>query len=718
MQKSRSIVGFAVGVASLVLVAAGVISYRAVAQLARTSDEVLRAKELELSLERLLSTLRDAETGQRGYLLSGSEEYLAPYDAALRELDGRLTTAEVRLGEAGGSVADTQSLRSGVARKLQELSRTIDLYRGGRKAEALAVVNSDEGKNAMDAIRAFVGERAEAGRLRVERLLGSEHDALRSTTRASISVSALAIMLLMLLTYIVRRDSARVRQSEEQLAITLRSIGDAVIATDAEGRVTMANPVAESLTGWNIAAARGQPLDVVFNIVNEQTRAPVESPVAKVLREGGIVGLANHTVLLHKAGHEIAIEDSGAPIQDKAGQLTGVVLVFRDATKERAAQNALLTADRRKDEFLATLAHELRNPLAPIRQAASLASHAYATPEQISWSHGVIARQTAHMARLLDDLLDVSRITRGRLEVRRARVALRSIVDAAVETARPAIDAGRHELRLELPAEPTLLDVDAMRIAQVLANLLTNAAKYTPAQGIIRLTAALEGAEVVVRVIDNGIGLAAEDLPRIFQMFSQVRPTLDRKEGGLGIGLALSKALVELHGGTLDGRSEGLGKGSEFTVRLAVASVAPESHTPTAEPQPTPDVPAPAPARVRILLADDNRDACESLELLLKLEGHDVRVAYDGDAAVTAIADFLPDLALLDIGMPGKNGYDVATEVRKQPWGAAIHLVALTGWGQADDQRRSETAGFDAHLVKPVDFEVLRELCATFSRRG
>jgi PAS domain S-box-containing protein len=529
-------------------------------------------------------------------------------------------------------------------------------------------------------------------------------------------------MLLVVLAYVVRRDSARVRQSEEQLATTLRSIGDAVIATDNKGLVTMANPVAEALTGWTIGAARGKPLDEVFKILNEQTREPVESPVTKVLREGGIVGLANHTVLVHRAGHETPIEDSGAPICDKEGAIIGVVLVFRDATRERAAQNAMITADRRKDEFLATLAHELRNPLAPIRQAASLASHANATAEQIIWSNGVIERQTAHMARLLDDLLDVSRITRGRLEVRRTRVALRTIVDAAVETARPAIDAGQHDLRIELPADAVLLDVDALRIAQVLGNLLTNAAKYTPAHGVIKLVAAREGSEAVVRVSDNGIGLTADDLPRIFQMFAQVKPTLDRKEAGLGIGLALSKALVDLHGGSLEGRSEGPGKGSEFTVRLAAIEAQPEAveARPKADekdkqsPAQSPDTVAP----LRILLADDNRDACESLELLLNLEGHEVRVTYDGEAALAALAGFRADIALLDIGMPGKNGYEVAAEIRKQPWGAAIHLVALTGWGQAEDQRRSEAAGFDEHLVKPVDFDVLRALCGKFARRG
>ena len=273
---------------------------------------------------------------------------------------------------------------------------------------------------------------------------------------------------MILLAYVVRRDSARLRLSEERLVTTLRSIGDAVIATDERGTVTMINPVAEKLTGWLQAQAAGKPLDEIFRIVNEQTRETVESPVTKVLRKGGIVGLANHTVLIHKAGHETAIEDSGAPICDDSGAVTGVVLVFRDATEERAAKNALQLADRRKDEFLATLAHELRNPLAPIRQAAAVAAHAGTTPEQIRWSHSVIERQAEHMARLLDDLLDVSRITRGRLEVRRARVALRSVVDAAVETARPAIDAGRHALSVDLPDEPLMLDADAMRISQVL----------------------------------------------------------------------------------------------------------------------------------------------------------------------------------------------------------------------------------------------------------
>ena len=713
MKKTKSVVGIAVGVSSLVLVVAGVIAYRATGQLATTSDAVVQAKELELSLERLLSTIRDAETGQRGYLLSGSEEYLEPYEAALAELEGRLTTVEARAEAREIPREELVMLRSLVSRKLAELSRTVALAREGRRADAVAILRSNHGRALMESIRGLVGARADAERNNVERLIRLERTALTTSVRANLAVSTLAIALMFVLGWVVRRDSSRLRLSEERLATTLRSIGDAVIATDDQGLITLTNPIAEALTGWTFAEARGHPLDEVFRIVNEQTRETVESPVAKVLRVGGIVGLANHTVLIGKHGNEVAIEDSGAPILDLEGAITGVVLVFRDATEERAAQNALRTADRRKDEFLATLAHELRNPLAPIRQAAAMAAHAGTTPEQVAWCHAVIERQTAHMARLLDDLLDVSRVTRGRLEVRRTRVELRAVVDAAVETAKPAIDAHRHVLHVDLPAQSLWLDADELRISQVLGNLLTNAAKYTPPCGEIRLAATSEGDQVVVRVTDNGIGLAPEDLPRIFEMFAQVKPTLDRKEAGLGIGLALSRALVELHAGTLEARSTGLGQGSEFIVRLPLAAgnvaapVREAGNAASAAGISTEEKTRP----VRVVLADDNRDACDSLEMLLTLEKHDVRVAYDGERALALMAEFRPELALLDIGMPGMNGYELAAKVREQPWGSTVRLVAVTGWGQEDDRRRAIEAGFDEHLVKPVDFAEVSALC-------
>ena len=557
------------------------MAHRAIEQLSATSDAVLRAKEIELDYERLLSTLGDAETGQRGYLLTNDETYLQPYEAALRALEQRVNTVLAHLQGDGQSPESLKPLRDLVTQKLAELSRTVELNRAGEYAAALKLVRSDEGKNLMDNIRASVGQQVLAQHTRIAKLQETQLAALSTSVRTSLTVSALAIALALTLVYIVRRDSARVRTSENRLAITLRSIGDAVIATDERGIVTMTNPVAETLTGWPLADAVGKPLDEIFRIVNEDTRARVESPVTKVLREGGIVGLANHTVLIRRDSHETAIEDSGAPILDDAGRTIGVVLVFRDATHERTAEKVLHDADRRKDEFLATLAHELRNPLAPIRQAAGTAAHAAATPDQVRWSLGVIQRQVKHMARLLDDLLDVSRITRGKLEVKPARVPLTTVVDAALEIAQPAINAGKHQLSVELPAEPLELDVDALRIAQVLGNLLTNAAKYTQSGGQIRLAAERAHDQVVIRVNDNGIGLASEDLSRIFEMFAQGAPTKDRPNSGLGIGLALSKALVELHGGTIEAKSAGAGQGSEFIVRLAAAKAAQSSGAPT-----------------------------------------------------------------------------------------------------------------------------------------
>ncbi|HEX5819746.1 MAG TPA: PAS domain-containing protein, partial [Gemmatimonadales bacterium] len=372
----------------------------------------------------------------------------------------------------------------------------------------------------------------------------------------------------------------------------------------------------------------------------------------------------------------------------------------------RDTEAALREADRRKDEFLATLAHELRNPLAPIRQASRLASMPEATPAQVQWSHGVIDRQVAGMARLLDDLLDVSRITRGRLELRKEWVTVAALVESAVETARPLLDARQHRLVVDLPSRPTRVEVDPLRMSQVVANLLTNAAKYTPPGGEVRLTARPDDGHFIVQVRDTGVGIAAEMLPRVFEMFAQATPALERTESGLGIGLALVRGIVDLHGGTVEAASDGPGQGSTFTVRV------PNSVAPV--PLPAPDVPAAwtrgPRARRRVLVADDNVDGAESLAELLRVWGHEVLVAHDGAAAL-ALADATePDVLLLDIGMPGINGYELAAAVRARPWGGRAVLVALTGWGHEEDRRRSLAAGFEVHFTKPVDPSALRSV--------
>jgi PAS domain S-box-containing protein len=509
-----------------------------------------------------------------------------------------------------------------------------------------------------------------------------------------------------------KRAEAELRHQREWFQVTLASIGDAVITTDLSGAVTFLNPVAERMTGWRSSDASGVPLTRVFHIINEYSRQVVENPVGRVLREGSIIGLANHTILIAKDGSEVAIEDSAAPIRDPRGSISGAVMVFHDVTARRHAEEALRKADRRKDEFLATLAHELRNPLAPIRQAALISKAQGATEAQKRWSQEVIDRQVRHMALLLDDLLDISRVTHGTLVLRIQPTELASMIDAAVETARPAIDAKRHTLAVDIPNDSTHIHADPLRLAQILANLLTNAAKYTDPRGHIRLTVGLEPAEVVIRVTDSGIGISAEALPTIFEMFAQVPSARDRSEGGLGIGLALTKGLVELHGGKIAAHSAGPGRGSEFTVRLPMGAAV-EVRREELDGTPSPRV-----VHRRILLADDNRDAAESMAALLELEGHEVTVVRDGPAAFAAFKAVSPDIVLLDIGMPGLTGYEVARMIRQEHPDSGAKVIAITGWGQQDDKARALAAGFDNHLTKPVDLQLLLDLVQPEAAHG
>jgi PAS domain S-box-containing protein len=365
----------------------------------------------------------------------------------------------------------------------------------------------------------------------------------------------------------------------------------------------------------------------------------------------------------------------------------------------RTSEEALRRADRRKDEFLATLSHELRNPLAPIRTAAEMLTLPNLSDVQLTWSRQVIYRQVEHMARLLDDLLDVARITRGKLQLKPQPVDLGTIVDTAVEAARPLITARRHGLTIQLPPDLPTFDADPVRLAQVLSNLLTNAAKYTDPPGRISLTARVENDILRIAVKDNGIGLSPEVLPEIFEMSSQVHDAQDRAEGGLGIGLALVKGLVILHGGGIEVFSEGVGHGSEFVVtipRQMSSATRPAELASTAEAVSTI-------ASRKILVADDNEDAANTLAMLLRLAGHEVRTAHGGEAALTLANTFQPEVALLDIGMPDLNGYEVARQLRRSDCGKDLRLIALTGWGQDEDKRRAYDAGFDYHLTKPVD---------------
>ncbi|HEY3783894.1 MAG TPA: response regulator [Steroidobacteraceae bacterium] len=395
-----------------------------------------------------------------------------------------------------------------------------------------------------------------------------------------------------------------------------------------------------------------------------------------------------------------------------------------EIAERKRVEQALKEADRHKDEFLAMLAHELRNPLAPILNAVQLMRMRPMTDPQLTWSREVIARQLSQLTRLVDDLLDVSRITRGKINLSREPVELAMLAARAVETVQPMISEREHQLTVELPQEPVHVYGDPLRLTQALGNVLGNAAKYTDRGGRITLRARRDGAEAEVRISDSGIGIPAALLPNIFNMFTQLNHFPERPQTGLGIGLSLVRRLLDMHGGSITAHSDGDGQGSEFVIRLPVSVEAAESQRMPRTMQPSnPDssqgngvtVAAAAavdstPRRRRILVADDNSDALESLATLLELGGHEVFSAANGALALESAERHLPEVALLDIGMPKLDGYEVARRIRAQPWGRKITLVALTGWGQDSDRRRSGEAGFDSHLVKPLDLDKLTEL--------
>jgi two-component system, sensor histidine kinase len=396
--------------------------------------------------------------------------------------------------------------------------------------------------------------------------------------------------------------------------------------------------------------------------------------------------------------------------REKALRETNTALSAEVADRQ-AAEAALKEADQRKDEFLATLAHELRNPLAPIRHAVRLLEVRDATDAQREWGREVIARQVQRMALLLDDLLDVSRITRGRLELKKDYVGLDALVATAIESARPLIEAKHHTLAVYLPVDPILLEVDPLRISQALSNLLTNAAKYTDSGGSIIVTAVLEPQGLSIKVRDTGIGLSAAVIPHLFEMFSQVDSVIDRAEGGLGIGLALVKGLLALHGGTVAVTSAGVERGSEFTIHLPSSTIVTGRRpVPAATSVITPG----AGSGGRILVVDDNRDAADSLAEVLRLFGHEVFVGHCGREALELGARERPDAIVLDIGMPDMTGYEVARRMRREAWGRGVFLLAMTGWGQADDKEQARASGFDQHLTKPVDPDQVERLLADF----
>jgi PAS domain S-box-containing protein len=648
--------------------------------------------------------------------------------------------------------------------------------------------------------------------------------------------------LLLLTIYSVSQRTLRARAGEalaaeqERFRITLANIGDGVITTDAEGRVTGLNAVAGQLCGCALETARGRLLTEIVQVQDESTRQPVTNPASRALAQGTTVGRASH-ILIHPDGREVPIEDRAAPIQDEQGRITGSVLIFRevppghpsgsedlrqvdaasflasivessedaiigvslegiiqswnnaaerlyryaasevvgrpvtmlipsdrgdeegqiiarilagqrishfdtvrcdrngrsipvsltispvrdktgaivgtskivrDITEAKDAERRIYSlmselreADARKDEFLAILAHELRGPLAPIRHRLEILRLADDNPPLREESLRRVDQQVTQLVRLVDDLLDVSRITRNKLELRRETLDLGGALHQAVEIAKPLAETQGHQVIVSIPMQSMMIEADPVRIAQIFGNLLHNACKYSDPGATIWLSAERQGSDVRIAIRDNGIGIAPEVLPHLFELFTQVSSRPERTQGGLGIGLTLVRRLVAMHGGSIEARSEGLGKGSEFIVHLPLA----QSRTGIAAAAPR-NVLQGSPSR-RILVVDDNDETAESLVMLLRLLGHETEMANDGQAALAVAERFSPEVMLLDIGLPKVSGYDVCERIRRQPWGRQIVIAAVSGWGQDVDRKKSADAGFDYHLVKPLDFTLL-----------
>ena len=484
-----------------------------------------------------------------------------------------------------------------------------------------------------------------------------------------------------------------------------------------DGFIVSCNRRFGELLGRTESSLRGRPL---FEFIAAESKATLD----QMLRKGCPEEFQDSVTLLASDGTLVHVHLGVRPIREGA---LGLCLMITDLTEQRhyeelqrtqealrASEEALLAADRRKDEFLATLAHELRNPLAPIRNAAQILQAKGPPILELQWARGVIQRQVEVMARLLEDLLDVSRISRQRFELRTELLDIKAVVDAALETSRPVIEAAGHALTVSVPTAPLRVMGDPVRLEQVLSNLLNNAAKYTEDSGRIALTVAQDRNDIVISVRDNGIGIDEAMLPNLFRIFSQQQGPQGRSQMGLGIGLSLVQGLVELHGGSVHARSDGPGKGSEFIVRLPLAVDKPVE---VAESADSDDVRQTS-ARYRIVIADDNRDGADSLAKLLQVMGHEVETAYAGDQAVEIAEQMRPDVILLDLGMPKVNGYEVCRIIRTRPWGREVVLIALTGWGQEEDRRRTREASFDLHLVKPVDGADLLNVLASVLGRG
>jgi PAS domain S-box-containing protein len=830
---------------ALVLLFSGAIVYVIGARILRAHELVRRSDSTLAALDRVLLTATDAETGQRGYLLTGKPDYLGPYTEARARKDRDMASLLQHADHLDRGSLDR--IRAAVETKFAELQNTVELRQAGRVPEALARVGTGAGKQSMEDLRREISTAI----ARHQQLMASEHAlATRGTfIRTSIFIGCAAVNLLFLLwTFrrvtreIDRRDAAAedARQQRELYATTLSSIGDAVMTTDHQGKITFINQVAQDLTGWEGHSAVGQPITDVFRIINETTRLPVESPVDKVLRLGTVVGLANHTLLIRKDGSELPIDDSGAPIRGADNAVRGVVLVFRDFSEHKRSEAAVRQSEERlrlavdaaelgtfyctmpldkiewndkckqhfwlpadaevtfdlfykilhpedrehvraavdraqinaepydveyrtvspggqerwlramgrfyynekneptrfdgitiditdrkrvedqlraatdraesanlaKDQFLATLSHELRTPLTPVLATLGMwARNPADLPAGVRSEVAMMRRNVELEARLIDDLLDLTRVVRGKMILSPQEVDVHQILQEVLNTCREDSRAKSIDVQLQLSATSTTVKADPARLQQVFWNILRNAIKFSPRNQAVQVSTANHNGELKVTIVDNGIGITSDQLSRLFRPFEQGGEDITRRFGGLGLGLAISKALVDAHGGELTAASDGQGRGATFTITLPVASASSESPEPAETPEPA--APVPQVRRRKVLVVEDHVDTARILQLVIRNWGHEVTIADSVTSAVKAAKENGFDLIISDIGLPDGTGLDLIRSVRTF---SQVPAIALTGFGMDDDVARTKSAGFNAHLTKPTNLQELEVL--------
>ena len=713
--------------ASVLILGAGFIAITNARDSRSAIGSVQRTFRVMLAVDQVRSALIDAETGQRGYLLTAERSYLAPYEDGLRRVIPALAELHSLVGRDPAAQERFARLDGLVETKLDEMALTIERFQSEVPDSALAIVRNDIGKRTMDEIRGLLdGMRGVEDRMLGERL------ALRDERVQQTLVSTVALTLASLLIFtvvlaglnqtLIRRAAAEraVVESEERLRVTLRSIGDAVIATDLAGCVVFLNPIAQALTGWRESEAIGVPLTQVFCIVNEQTRDVVESPVAKVLRESTVVGLANHTMLLSRDGSEHPIDDSGAPIRDAEGIVMGVVLVFRDVTARRRAEqesadlrrmrierDSAEAANRAKDEFLAVVSHELRSPLAAAAGWIEVLASEPLTAADRSRAIETIGRNLRLQSLLISDLLDVSRIVAGTLAIEPVPVNVAATVEAVVADYRHTAEACKLDLRLECGTGYVAL-LDRARFEQVLSNLLSNAIRFTPEGGRITVTLGIASDGMIeVGVRDTGHGIESRLLPYVFDRFWQAQRATRRDHGGLGLGLAIAKYLIEQHGGTIAAESEGTGRGATFRLRLRAYQgplALRESRGPSA-----------GRGRldgVSVLLVEDDPDTRDALEHLMRNRGAVVEIAGSAQEGFAILQASRPRVVVSDLGLGRESGIDLVRRIRAAEEGSAERTaaIAVSGFVGSEDRREALAAGFDAHLPKPLDFSALIEV--------